>query len=148
MKTSDHKAITEIVCEYFQIKKEDLFVKNKDTRLVIIRHINYYMIRKFTKLSLKSIGQETTGAEYSFKQSYSNVIHAVRNISCLKTYDKDIQLKCVSIESLINQLIDTADIEYLKVLLVKSIRKTCTVDQLIKALEDEKKALEKEFKTK
>jgi hypothetical protein len=142
MKTSNHREITNIICEYFNIKKEDLFSKTRKREVVVIRQLNYYMIRKFTNLSLQEIGNQTTGAEYNFKQDHSTIIHSINTVSGLRRFDKEVELKCVSIESLINVFIKTGDIEFIKVILIKKIKNAGNINDLIKLSEGQKTLIE------
>jgi hypothetical protein len=141
MKTLDYREITSIVCEYFNIKKENLFVKGRHRELVMIRQFNYYMIRKFTNLSLSQIANKSTGADYNFKQDHATVIHSINTIEDLRSFDKLVNANCVSIELLINEFINSDDIEYIKVSLIRRIKYSYNLKDLIAVLTSEKKLL-------
>ncbi len=67
--------IIEIVCKYFNVKREDLVGKKKNKDIVIPRHICMYVITELLDVPLIAIGEAFGGKDHS------SVIHARDKIS-------------------------------------------------------------------
>ncbi len=77
--------IIQLVCDYFEIKREDLLGKSRQKRFVKPRHIAQYLTRKFTNLSLPEIGKKIGGVDHT------SVLHACRRIT--EDMEKDENLR-------------------------------------------------------
>lgn len=72
--------IISIACATFGIKEEELVSKSRASRLVKIRAITAYFLRKRTILSLKQIGELIGG------RHHSSVLHLIQQVEN-KEYD-------------------------------------------------------------
>lgn len=89
--------IIKTVSEYYKIPETQITGKKRTASLVIPRQISAYLMKKFTKLSLKEI------AEKLGKKDHSTVIHAVKKIEVMiTTNDGRIKDDIESIISLLN----------------------------------------------
>jgi hypothetical protein len=81
------------VCIMFGVKPEHLYLtrKIKPRELVTIRQIIFYFLRKYTKLSHKSIGA-------IYDKDHATSIHSVNVIHDLLKTDKMVQFYCNKIE--------------------------------------------------
>jgi chromosomal replication initiator protein len=73
--TVDLEQIIQLVCERFEIKREDLLGKSRQKQFATPRHIAQYLARKFTKLSYPEIGKRFGGRDHT------SVLHAYQRIS-------------------------------------------------------------------
>ena len=69
--------IEDVVCNYLGIEKELIFTKNRKQDRVYARQICMLMMYKYTKASLKSIGEHFGGRDHT------TVIHAKNTINDL-----------------------------------------------------------------
>jgi len=89
--------ILKTVSEYYKIPESQITGKRRTASMVIPRQVSAYLMKKFTKLSLKEI------AEYLGKKDHSTVIHAVKKIeTMLNQKDSRIKEDLDSIISLLN----------------------------------------------
>ncbi|MCX7728079.1 MAG: chromosomal replication initiator protein DnaA, partial [Bacteroidia bacterium] len=93
--------IQKIVCEYFNLKPEELKAKTRRREIVQPRQIIMYFAKKYTKASLQTIGAMCGGKDHS------TVLHACRNIEDLKETDKQIRLYIEEIDKKLNLSITT-----------------------------------------
>jgi len=93
--------IQKIVCEYFNLKPEELKAKTRRREIVQPRQIIMYFAKKYTKSSLQAIGALCGGKDHS------TVLHACRNIEDLKQTDKQIRSYLEDIERKLNLSITT-----------------------------------------
>lgn len=93
--------IQKIVCEYFNLKPEELKAKNRRREIVQPRQIIMYFAKKYTKASLQTIGAMCGGKDHS------TVLHACRNIEDLKQTDKQIRAYLEDIDKKLNLSITT-----------------------------------------
>jgi len=131
MKTSNHKEITNIVCDYFGQDKSEVFKPSRDKFLILTRQVNCYMLKKYTRLSDKEIGQGTAFKEFNMTQSRSNIYTSWKKIEYLLTTYKSLIKNCEDIDKLIATYIVEDDIEYMKVVLIKDIRSACSFKELL-----------------
>lgn len=73
-RTMDLEQIIQLVCHYFEIKREDLLGKSRHKRFATPRHVAQYLARKFTKLSYPELGERFGGRDHT------SVLHACRRI--------------------------------------------------------------------
>ncbi|HPQ07895.1 MAG TPA: chromosomal replication initiator protein DnaA [Bacteroidia bacterium] len=93
--------IQKIVCEYFNLKPEELKAKTRRREIVQPRQIIMYFAKKYTKASLQAIGALCGGKDHS------TVLHACRNIEDLKQTDKQIRNYIEDIDKKLNLSITT-----------------------------------------
>lgn len=77
--------IQKMVCEYFNIPYDRLLAKNRKREIVQARQITMYLAKKFTKNSLKNIGEHFGGFDHT------TVIHSCQTVENLM--DTDAQYK-------------------------------------------------------
>ncbi|NLI83180.1 MAG: chromosomal replication initiator protein DnaA [Deltaproteobacteria bacterium] len=70
--TIDH--VQKLVCETFQVSREDLVSKSRKKELALARKVGMYLCRQYTSESLECIG----GA---FKRSHGSILYAVNGIA-------------------------------------------------------------------
>jgi chromosomal replication initiation ATPase DnaA len=73
--------IIDIVCQFFEVSKHDIFKKCRKQCFTIPRYCVMYFFKYELKLSYKSIGME-------FQRDHSTVINAVQVINDMIEYDK------------------------------------------------------------
>lgn len=73
--TLDIEQIVQLVCQYFEIRRDELLGHSRQKRFATPRHIAQYLARKFTKLSYPEIGQFFGGRDHT------SVLHAYRRVS-------------------------------------------------------------------
>ena len=105
LKTNSHKVkvapdeIIRYVCDKFEVKPEQLIMKKRKRGVMpfpVIRHICFYMICKYTSLTLAQIGK-------LLKKDHATVIHSKRCVQNLKdTKDKQFYSMIVEIETELN----------------------------------------------
>jgi len=89
--------ILKTVSEYYKIPESQITGKKRTASLVLPRQVSAYLMKKFTKLSLKEI------AENLGKKDHSTIIHAVKKVEELaKRKDSRIKEDLDSIISLLN----------------------------------------------
>ncbi|GAB4209997.1 MAG: chromosomal replication initiator protein DnaA [Bacteroidia bacterium] len=93
--------IQKIVCEYFNLKPEELKAKTRRREIVQPRQIIMYFAKKYTKASLQTIGAMCGGKDHS------TVLHACRNIEDLRETDKQIRTYIEEIDKKLNLSITT-----------------------------------------
>jgi chromosomal replication initiator protein len=74
--------IQKIVCDYFSLGVEKLKEKTRKREIVQARQISMYFAKKYTKSSLKTIGQ------HFGNRDHSTVIHALNTVSDLMSSDR------------------------------------------------------------
>jgi chromosomal replication initiator protein len=70
-------AIQKMVCEYYDINYEKLQAKTRKREIVQARQISMYLAKKFTKNSLKTIGEHFGGRDHT------TVIHSCQTVNDL-----------------------------------------------------------------
>ena len=93
--------IQKVVCEYFNLKPEELKVKTRRREIVQPRQIIMYFAKKYTKASLQTIGAMCGGKDHS------TVLHACRNIQDLQQTDKQVRAYVEDIDKKLNLSINT-----------------------------------------
>jgi len=76
--------IENIISEYFDIPIQQIISKKRDHHIVFARQFAIYFTRKYTNLSLKTIGLH-------FMRDHSTVIYSCRLIKDCKDYDPAIK---------------------------------------------------------
>lgn len=74
--------VQQVVCDYFNITREDMLSKTRKRNIVQARQIAMYMSRSLINCSLSSIGAETGGKDHA------TVLHACATVSDLMATDK------------------------------------------------------------
>ena len=75
--------IQKMVCEYFHIGYDKLLAKTRKREIVQARQITMYLAKKFTKSSLKNIGEHFGGFDHT------TVIHSCQTVENLMDTDGD-----------------------------------------------------------
>ncbi len=75
--------IQKMVCEYFHIPYDRLLAKTRKREVVQARQITMYLAKKFTKSSLKNIGEHFGGFDHT------TVIHSCQTVENLMDTDTD-----------------------------------------------------------
>jgi chromosomal replication initiator protein len=75
--------IQKMVCEFFNMPYERLMMKTRRREVVQARQISMYLAKKFTKSSLKAIGQHFGGFDHT------TVIHSCQTVENLMDTDSD-----------------------------------------------------------
>jgi chromosomal replication initiator protein len=81
----DIENIQKAVCQYFNVKEEDIKGKSRTQNIVKARQIAMYLCKEYTELSLKAIGYHFGGRDHS------TVIHAIQTISDLIEVDSSVR---------------------------------------------------------
>ena len=84
----DFDIILQVVTKYFKMNEKQLFIRKRNKELVFARKLVCYFCRKYTKESLKSIGDK-------FKQDHSNVITSIQSIESFLSVREENTLKAV-----------------------------------------------------
>ncbi|MBC7553094.1 MAG: chromosomal replication initiator protein DnaA [Taibaiella sp.] len=75
--------IQKMVCEYFNVPYERLLTKTRKREVVLARQISMYFAKKFTKQSLKNIGDHFGGFDHT------TVIHSCQTVENLMDTDTE-----------------------------------------------------------
>ena len=84
----DFDIILQVVTKYFKMNQKQLFVRKRNKELVFARKIVCYFCRKYTKESLKSIGQK-------LNQDHSTVVTSVQSIESFLSVREENTLRAV-----------------------------------------------------
>ena len=87
--------ILKVVEMYSEIEEDFYYRKTRKIEYVRARHLAMYFAKKYTKLSLKSIGKK-------FKKDHSTVIHGIDRIENGIKYEKIIKESVKNLEQIIN----------------------------------------------
>lgn len=80
-------------CNYFHVKKEDVFTKSRKQNIVQVRQIAMYLTQKHTSLSSSRIGQLIGN------RNHATVLHSCRNVEDRLHVDKAFKAKVDEIEA-------------------------------------------------
>jgi chromosomal replication initiator protein len=83
--------IIETVCEHFKLNLKDLQGRSRVRERVFARHIIFYLLRKHTKMSLKSAGD-------LFGRDHTTVIHSIDTLNNLMYTEPDVRAEVELIE--------------------------------------------------
>lgn len=89
--------IIETVADYYKVPVNNIREKNRRKEVAFCRQLAMYIVKAYTKYSLKSIGLHFGGRDHS------TVIHAIRHIEQLKKTDKTIPADIDHIVSLFSE---------------------------------------------
>ena len=87
--------VQKVVCEYFNISREDLVSKTRKRQIVQARQIAMYMSRTLINCSLSTIGAEIGGKDHA------TVLHACSTVNDLMTTDKAFKQYVTDIEKIL-----------------------------------------------
>ncbi len=79
--------IIDVVCEHFNVSKEDITSKKRNSEYVMPRQIIMYLCKEMTELSLQNIGNILS------KKDHTTVIHGIKQINSKMTTDDDLRNK-------------------------------------------------------
>ena len=72
-----------MVCDYFSLPYDKLLIKTRKREVVQARQITMYLAKKFTKSSLKNIGEHFGGFDHT------TVIHSCQTVENLMDTDSE-----------------------------------------------------------
>ena len=87
--------VQKVVCDYFNITRDDLLSKTRKRNIVQARQIAMYMSRNLINVSLSTIGSEIGGKDHA------TVLHACTTVTDLITTDKTFKQYVVDIEKML-----------------------------------------------
>ena len=87
--------VQKVVCDYFNISREDLVSKTRKRQIVQARPIAMYMSRNLINCSLSTIGSEIGGKDHA------TVLHACTTVNDLMTTDKSFRQYVTDIEKML-----------------------------------------------
>ena len=87
--------VQQVVCDYFNISKEDMLSKTRKRNIVQARQISMYMSRNLINCSLSAIGAETGGKDHA------TVLHACSTVTDLIATDKVFKQYVTDIEKVL-----------------------------------------------
>ena len=87
--------VQKVVCDYFNITKDDLLSKTRKRQIVQARQIAMYMSRNLINCSLSTIGSEIGGKDHA------TVLHACNTVNDLMTTDKSFRQYVTDIEKML-----------------------------------------------
>ena len=87
--------VQKVVCDYFNITKDDLLSKTRKRQIVQARQIAMYMSRSLINCSLSTIGAEIGGKDHA------TVLHACNTVNDLMTTDKSFRQYVSDIEKML-----------------------------------------------
>ena len=79
--------IIDIVCEHFNVSKDDITSKKRNSEYVMPRQIILYLCKEMTELSLQNIGTILS------KKDHTTVIHGIKQINSKMATDDDLRNK-------------------------------------------------------
>ena len=86
--------IIDVVCDQYNIDKQDIFSKKRTSEIVIPRQVIMYMC-------IKKAGIASTRIEKILKKDHSTIFHGANKVESDMEYDKDLKL---SVDTLIKKL--------------------------------------------
>jgi len=98
-KTIVASKIISIVIKHFRLKADDVCQKTRARHIVYARHFVMIFLKQETGMSLKSIGKAFTGVTFD----HTTVIHGIKTIKDLMSYNEDTQKDYASIKDAIAQ---------------------------------------------
>ena len=87
--------VQRVVCDYFNVTREDLLSKTRKRNIVQARQIAMYMSRNLINVSLSTIGAEIGGKDHA------TVLHACSTVSDLMSTDKTFKQYVNDIEKIL-----------------------------------------------
>lgn len=87
--------VQKVVCDYFNISRDELLSKTRKRQIVQARQIAMYMSRSLINCSLSTIGSETGGKDHA------TVLHACTTVNDLMSTDKTFRQYVTDIEKLL-----------------------------------------------
>jgi chromosomal replication initiator protein len=79
--------IVDVVCEHFNVSKEDITSKKRNSEYVLPRQVIMYLIRTMTDTSLQTI------ADLLSKKDHTTIIHGVEKIADKIQTDEELSNK-------------------------------------------------------
>lgn len=92
-----------VVLQYYGISESIIFSKSRKREHVTPRQIAIYLIKKHTTLSLVGIGKNLVEGHIF---DHSTVIHAIKTIENLLSYDKCINKDLTNISNKVDDMLD------------------------------------------
>ncbi|HHW82142.1 MAG TPA: chromosomal replication initiator protein DnaA, partial [Bacteroidales bacterium] len=88
--------IQEVVCDYFNIKRDLIQSRSRKREIVQARQVAMYFTKAHTELSLAQIGTHIG------KRNHATVLHACKTVSGLKEVDKTFRSNLKEIERILH----------------------------------------------
>ncbi len=85
----DSSEVLKIVCDFYGIEKEKMFMNTRKHDIVFKRQVFYYFCRKYTKYSLEKIGKTRIYFTDLKGQDHATVLHACYTVSNIYEWDKE-----------------------------------------------------------
>lgn len=81
--------IKEIVCTHYGLDPATILLsKSRKREMVFARQLIMYFMKKYTGMSLKSIGREFAGTSTGNKKDHTTVIHSIQTVKNLMDTDQ------------------------------------------------------------
>jgi chromosomal replication initiator protein len=93
---ADPEDIIEICCNYFNIHPAVLAKRERKHQVAAARHVAMFLIRKYTRLTLKEIGDR-------FKKDHTSVIHGVQRVNDAFDTKMDVYQDVVKLMGVVEQ---------------------------------------------
>ena len=87
--------IQKVVCNYFNVKLEDLFTSSRKRDIVQVRQVSMHFAKKYTDLSLAQIGAQCGNKDHA------TVLHACRTVDNLKATDRHFKVQLEEIDKIL-----------------------------------------------
>lgn len=88
------KRVTDAACDYFGLDEEKVKSKSRKRELALCRFIIFGIVKKKSRLSLKSIADE-------FSRDHTSVIHGLQTLKDLMDTDETIRKQFNEIEAMV-----------------------------------------------
>lgn len=96
----DKEYVFEVFKEYYNIKKlEKMFINTRKQEIVFLRHVLFYLLSKFTKLTYKKIGCVSVFFGRKTPHNHSSIVHSIKVINNTlfqgdAELEKDLRIMC------------------------------------------------------
>ena len=89
--------IIDTVCNYFNVKRDDIFTKSRKQAIVQVRQVAMYLAQKYTKLSSARIGALVGN------RNHATVLHSCKMVDDRLHVDKAFKAKVEEVENLLKK---------------------------------------------
>lgn len=86
--------LMEICCNYFGVTEKEVRGWRRFRRIVTARQVFFYLLKKFTKLTLTGIGKE-------FNRDHTTIIHSIKTVNGFIQIDPDFKKDIENIETIL-----------------------------------------------
>ena len=125
--------IEDIVCRYYEFNKADMYEKTRKRRIVRVRQILHYLLKKHTALALREIGEMSEDKE-NYK-NHATILHSVSTVTNELMFDTELQKEVDYLEKIIVRKIKPRHSKTMLELRMKLIRimRTSKNEEILKA---------------